>query len=323
MPKLRTLIGGLIGAALTASVAQAETWEMPTPYVDAVFHTQNIRQFADDVKAATNGGLVINVHSGGSLFKHPEIKNAVRGGQVPIGEFFLARLSNENPIFGVDTLPFLAANYDQAAKLWAASRSQIEALLDQQGLQVLFAVPWPPQGVYAKKELHSLDDLKGVKFRAYNVATETIARLSGAVPTQIEAPDLSQAFATGRVEAMITSPSTGVSSKSWDVLTHFHHTQAWVPKDVTVVNKKAFARLDAATQKAVIDAAAKAEKRGWDASIAETDAKIAILAENGMKIVTPSETLMAGFRGIGDTMVSDWKAEAGADGEAILEAYGM
>ncbi len=310
----------VIVAGLSAP-AWAATWDMPTPYGETNFHTVNIKQFADDVKAATGGGLTINVHSGGSLFKHPEIKNAVRGAQVPIGEFLLSRLSNENPVFQVDSIPFLATDYDAAKKLWGASRQTVEKLLDQQGMMVLFSVPWPPQGIYSKNKLDTVAGLKGVKFRAYNAATEQLAKLAGAVPTQVEVPDIPQAFATGRVDAMITSPSTGANSKAWDFVSHFYHTQAWLPKNIVVVNKKAFAKLDGKLQQALLKAASDAEARGWKASMAETDAKIKILKDNGMQVPAPSSELMSGLKGIGKTMTEEWAAKAGADGGAIIRAF--
>lgn len=307
--------------ALVSGVSFAAQWDMPTPYPDATFHTVNIKQFAEEVNTATKGKLEIKVHSAGSLYKHPEIKNAVRGGQVPIGEFFLSLLANENVIFGVDSVPFLAADYAAAKKLWAASRPEIDKLLDKQGLMTLYAVPWPPQGLYTKKVVNTMDDLKGLKFRANNPATTRLADLAGMVPTQIEVPDIPQAFATGRVDAMITSPSTGANSKSWDYLTHYYHTQAWVPKNIIVVNKKAFRSLDKETQKALLDTAKKAEERGWKMSMAETDAKLKILRDNKMSVNEPSDALKKGLRAIGEKMTAEWLKDAGADGEAILKAY--
>ncbi|MDX1513865.1 MAG: TRAP transporter substrate-binding protein [Gammaproteobacteria bacterium] len=311
---------GAIAAGLALS-AQAVTWDMPTPYGETNFHTVNIKGFADDVKAATGGKLEIKIHSGGSLFKHPEIKNAVRGGQVPIGEFLLSRLSNENAVFQVDSVPFLATNYKQAEVLWKASKPTVEKLLDKEGLMVLFAVPWPPQGLYAKKPLNSVDDLKGVKFRAYNTATEELAKLAGAIPTQVEVPDIPQAFSTGRVDAMITSPSTGANTKAWDFVTHFYHTQAWLPKNIVVVNKRAFRKLDKDVQNAVLEAAMRAEERGWEASKAETNEKIAVLRENGMQVHDPSATLMQGLQDIGRKMTHDWSATAGEAGVKIIDQY--
>src|SRR5690606_7960737 len=238
MVRLRSMLFGTL-VAMLASGAQAATWDMPTPYPEGNFHTINIKQFAEDVKSATGGKLEISVKSAGSLIKHPEIKNAVRGGQVPIGEFLLSLLANENPLFGADSVPFLADNYDLALKLWQAQRPLVEKAFDRQGLVVLFSAPGPPQGIYAKEQLNAMEDLKGLKFRAYNAATQRIAQLAGAVPTQIEAPDIAPAFATGRVEAMITSPSTGADSKAWDYVSYYHNTQAWLPKNIVVVNKDA------------------------------------------------------------------------------------
>jgi TRAP-type C4-dicarboxylate transport system substrate-binding protein len=305
-----------------AGAAQAQTtWDMPTPYPDANFHTQNIALFAADVKKMSGGKLDIKIHSNGSLFKHPEIKNAVRGGQVPIGEFLLSRLSNENAIFEVDSVPFLATSYDEAAKLWKASKQPVEKALDKEGLMVLYAVPWPPQGLYAKKTLNSIADLKGVKFRAYNSATETLAKLAGAVPTQVEVPDIPQAFSTGRVEAMITSPSTGANSKAWDFVKYYYDVQGWLPKNVVVMNKRAFRALDKGVQKAVLDAAKAAEPRGWSMSKTETTEKTEALSKNGMTVSKPSAQLMAGLKKIGTQMTDAWVKKAGADGRAVLKAY--
>jgi TRAP-type C4-dicarboxylate transport system substrate-binding protein len=314
------VIGSLASLSFCASV-QAASWDMPTPYPDATFHTVNIQQFAKEVEKNSGGKLTIKVHSAGSLFKHPEIKNAVRNGQVPIGEFFLSLLANENPAFGIDSQPFLATNYDDAQRLWNAQKPVVDRLLDSQGLMVLYAVPWPPQGLYTKKEVTSVNDLKGMKFRTNNAVLEKLATLAGAAPTQIEVPDIPQAFATGRVEAMITSPSTGANSKAWDYLNHFYDTQAWVPKNIVVVNKRAFQRLDSKTQAAVKQAAAAAEKRGWEMSKKETAEKIAVLKANGIKVHTPTPELMKGLKEIGAKMISEWKASAGKDGEAILSKY--
>jgi TRAP-type C4-dicarboxylate transport system substrate-binding protein len=327
MAHLRTLAASAavtlsLGAfSLGAAPAMAEDWNMPTPYPDATFHTQNIRQFAEDVDKATNGELKIIVHSAGSLIKHPEIKNSVRSGTVPIGEFFLSRLANEDPVFAVDSLPFLATSYEDAAKLWAASRPKVEEKLAEQRLKVLYAVPWPPQGLYTKGAVDGPDDLKGVKMRAYNPSLERLAQLLGAVPTQVEVPDIPQAFATGVVQAMITSPSTGANSKAWDFLDHYYDTRAWLPKNIVVVNARAFDALSADVQKAVMDAAAAAEARGLEMSMSETDAKTKILADNGITVGAPSGELKEAFAKAGATMAEEWAKSAGDDGKAILDAF--
>ncbi|WP_026379507.1 TRAP transporter substrate-binding protein [Afifella pfennigii] len=319
---LREFVGAAIAATFLAGTATAQTgWDMPTPYGDTNFHTQNIAEFAEDVKEATDGGLVITIHSAGSLFKHPEIKDSVRKGLVPIGEVLVSRLSNENAIFGIDSVPFVATSYDDAKKLYDASKAELEKVLDEQGLKLLFAVPWPPQGLYTTKEINTVDDLKGLKMRAYNAATERLAQLAGAVPTQVEVPDLPTAFSTGRVEAMITSPSTGANSKAWDYVNVYTDTQAWLPKNMVIVNKAAFEGLPAEQQEAIMEAAAQAETRGWEASREETEAQTQTLAENGMTVTDPSEELMSGLKEIGATMADEWSQEAGESGTAVLESF--
>lgn len=313
----------IIATALSisaASVAIAETWDMPTPYGDTTFHTQNIAQFAQDVATATDGELTITVHSGGSLFPHGEIKNVVRAGQVQIGEFFLSTLENEDSAYGLDSQPFLATSYEDAAALWEAQRPVITELLKAQGLMPLFSVPWPAQGLYTNGEIATIDDLAGLRFRSYNAALEEFATLVKASPVQVEASDIPQAFATGQIEAMITSPSTGANSTAWDFVTHYTPIDAWVPKNIVVVNERAFMRLPETVQTAVLEAATAAEVRGWEMSSAEAEEKTAVMADNGMTIVTPSPELTAGLKEIGAQMLETWRADASAPALAILDA---
>jgi TRAP-type C4-dicarboxylate transport system substrate-binding protein len=320
----RTVFTGLALAAglVAGSAASAQTkWDMPTPYPDGNFHTKNIIQFAADVDKATNGQLKIVPQTAGSLIKHPEIKKSVRQGVAPIGEVLISLHANESPIYGLDSVPFLATGYAQAKKLYAAQKPFLEKKLGDEGLVLLYSVAWPPQGIFAKKEIKSIEDLNGLKFRSYNTATGRIAALAKAVPTQVEAPDLPTAFATGRVDATITSASTAVDSKFWDFVNTYIDTQAWLPRNVVIVNKAAFDALPADQKKAVMDAAKAAEERGWAASEAEASAKNQILKDNKIAILPPSDALKTGFTAIGKQIADEWAASAGADGKAILDAY--
>ncbi|MCB1480016.1 MAG: TRAP transporter substrate-binding protein [Tepidamorphaceae bacterium] len=304
-----------------AAVAQT-TWDMPTPYPDGNFHTQTVAQFAKDVEAATDGAIKITVHSAGSLFKHAEIKNAVRDGLAPIGEALLSRYSNDNPVYGFDSIPFLATSYDDARKLYAAQKPFLEKAFEAEGLMLLYSVPWPPQGIYAKREINSVDDMRGLKFRAYNSTTSRIAELAGAAPVQIEVPDLPTAFATGRVDVMMTSASTGVRTKAEEYLTHYYDTQAWLPRNGVFISKSVFDGLPEDQQKAVLDAAAAAEERGWKASIEEKEVKTQALKDAGIIVQPPSAELQAGLKEIGKTLASEWAESAGDTGKELLSAYG-
>jgi TRAP-type C4-dicarboxylate transport system substrate-binding protein len=319
--KLIQIAAALAASILAASPAAAATWDMATPYPDFEFHTRNIRQFAEDVKAATGGKLEIKVHSAQSLIKHPEIKNAVRSGQVPIGELLLSRLSNEAPIYELDAIPFLASSYTEAKKLWEVQRPKIEELFAKQNLRILFVVPWPPQGLYAKKAIESTADLQGLRFRTYNSVTERMARLLSMVPTQTEATEMATAFITGRVDAMMTSPSGGAQNKAWDWSTHFYDVQGWLPKNVVAVNEDAFKALDEATRAGLLKAAAAAEQRGWTMSEADKKEGVDLLVKGGMKGIEPSPKLVEGLKAVGRTMTDDWLKKGGAEGEAVIAKY--
>lgn len=319
---MRTKVFFMVALALCllAPAVQAEKWDMATPYPAQNFHTKNIMKFVSDIKGKTGGDIDITVHPAASLIKHPEIKNAVRKGNIQVGEFLLSRLSNENPVFEVDFVPFLAIGYDQARKLWKASKPIIDKLLERQNLKVLYAVAWPSQGFYTKKKINTVEDFKGLKFRAQTETVEKLARIMGMVPTQIELPETPQAFSTGRIEAIISSPTTGANMKIWDYVNYFYNVESCNPKNVVVINKKVWRKLDAKTQKILLDASARAEDRGWKMSMAEADAKIEIMRKNGLKIVNATGELKKGLLKVGDKMIADWLKRAGADGKAIMDA---
>jgi len=317
--KLKPSLFAALIAGLAFGSAQAQTkWDMPTPYPDSNFHTKNVKQFAEDVKAASAGKLEIVVHSNASLIKAPEIKRAVQTGQVSIGQILVSTLANENPIFAFDSNPFLAPNYAAAKKLLSVARPYIEKRLDAQGIKVLFVVPWPPQGIYTKKPLNSTADLKGVKFRTYSPVTSEFAKQLGAIPTTVQVPEIPQAFLTGLVDAMITSGATGVDTQAWDYLKYYTDAQAFLPFNAVIANKAAFAALDPALQKQVLSLAAKAEEQGWATSEAEDESYKKTMASKGITVQKPNAKLAAELNAIGKTMAQDWVKKTGPDAQAIL-----
>ena len=312
---------GLVALALCGSALAQTKWDLPAAYAASNFHTENLVQFASDVDKATGGKLKITVHANASLFKAPEIKRAVQGGQAQMGEILLANFQNEWQIFGADGLPFLADSYDASLKLYKAQRPALEKKLGEQGMLLLYAVPWPPQGIYVKKPIDSAADLKGVKWRAYSPATARIAELVGAQPVTVQAAELSQALATGVVESYMSSGSTGYDTKTYEHIKYWYDTQAWLPKNAVIVNKAAFDALDAATRAALQKAGADAEARGWTTSQAKNTEYIDLLKKNGMNIVAPSTTLKNDMKKVGDTMLKEWLEKAGAEGQAVVDAY--
>ena len=312
----------LVAAAAVPALAFAQTkWDLATAYPATNFHTENINAFAADVDKASGGKLKITVHANAALFKAPEIKRAVQGGQAQAGEILLVNFQNEWQIFGADGLPFLADSYDEAMKLYKAQKPLLDKKLGEQGMMLLYSVPWPPQGIYSKKPLAAAADLKGIKWRAYSPATARIAELVGAQPVTVQAAEVSQAFATGVVESMMSSGSTGWDAKLHEHVKYWYDTQAWLPKNAVIVNKAAFDGLDAATKQAVLKAAADAETRGWAASQKANGETLDKLKGGGMQILPPSAALKADMKKVGETMLKEWLDKAGPEGKQLVDAF--
>jgi len=323
MKLIKNILVTLFALIFSANLANAgEKWDMALAYGAGNFHSANATEFAKNVTEKSGGKLTIVTHPGGSLYKGGEIFRAVRTGQAQIGERFMSALGKEDPLLEVDSQPFLATNYGAAMRLYKASKPEIVKGLDSKGLVFLYAVPWPAQGLYSKKEINSVADLKGLKFRAYNSATIRIAELTGMSPTKIEAAEISQAFSTGAVESMITSPTTGKNKKIWENgVGYFYDIAAWFPKNMVIVNKEAWNKLDEATQKLVMSEAAKAEQKGWDLSKRGNKDDKQALADAGMKVAKVNAELKKHFEEVGATMAKEWAERAGSRGAAVLAAY--
>jgi TRAP-type C4-dicarboxylate transport system substrate-binding protein len=308
--------------ALLPGTTFAQTkWDLPSGYGVNTFQVQNLQWFADEVAKASAGKLQIVLHPGASLFKANEIKRAVQTGQTPAGEFILSGAANENALFGIDAIPFLATTYAEAKKLDIASRPALGQLLARQGMKLLYTVPWPGQSLYSKKPLASLADLKGTKMRAYNPATTRIAELVGAQPVTIQLAELPQALATGTVDNFLTSSASGVDSKLHEQVKYFYDVNAWLPRNAVVVNQKAFDALDKATQAALLNVAAQAGERGWKVSDQKDDEYLKELQAKGMTVDRSSARLKQELKAIGERMTAEWLKSAGSEGQAVIDAY--
>ncbi len=321
MKKLLPLVAGSVISMTMAGAAVADKWDMPMAYSATNFHSAVGAEFAQCVTTGTGGDVEIVTHPSGSLFKGGEIKRAIQTGQAPIGERLLSGHQNENALFGYDSIPFLATSFDDSAKLWKAAKPTIEKLLDSQNLVLLYAVPWPPQGLYFKKEVNAVADMKGIKFRSYNSATARLAELTGMLPVQIEAAEISQAFATGVAESMISSGSTGYDRKVWESLTHFYEVDAWLPRNYVMVNKGVWDGTSDASKNVIRGCATLAEYAGNYRAKEYTGFTLNGLRAGGMKVGPASDKLVSELKEIGKTMTTEWLAKAGAEGQAIVDAF--
>jgi TRAP-type C4-dicarboxylate transport system substrate-binding protein len=311
---------GMLAAAPSAGQAQTK-WVMANGYPDANFHTVNIKEFLAEIERETGGKLAVQLHSNASLMPIPQIKRGVQTGQIQIGEFLLGAYGNEDPIFEVDFLPFLAEDWKQGRILSPAIEPVIRAHLEKQGLTALYFVPWPSQGLYTKTEVKTVEELKGARFRAQTPIIARMAELLGATPVTVQAADIPQAFATGIVNAMITSAQTGVDSSAWDYCKYFTNLGFTLTRNVVLVNTRAFRALDEQTRNIILAAAKRAEDRGWAASRASEEVMTAKLKAQGVVTGNAPAELMAGLRAVARKQEEEWLAKAGPEGKAMLDQY--
>lgn len=321
---MKTLTSLMTATALTAASvapAMAENWDMPMAYAASNFHSATGAEFANCVTTGTTGEIEIQTHPSGSLFGGNDIKRAVQTGQVPIGERLLSAHQNENPIFGIDSIPFLATSFDQADDLWEAAKPTMEDELADDNLKLLYSVPWPPQGMYFKDPVTSVADMEGVKFRSYNNATARLAELTDMRPVQIEAAEISQAFATGVADSMISSGATGYDRKVWESLNYFYEVDAWLPRNYVFVNADIWAETSDANKAVIEGCASLAEYAGTWRAKEYTQFTLNGLRSNGMTVEGPSDQLKSELRDIGETMTEEWLETAGEQGQQIVEAF--
>ena len=305
----------------TGTAAAQEHWDMALAYAASNYHSEIAADFAAQVTEASGGALEIVTHPSGSLFSGTEIYGAVRRGLVPIGERLISALSNDDPFFGLDAVPFLASSFTDARNLYEASRAPLVERLAEDGLHFLYSCPWPPQGFYSTVPADAPGDLEGLAFRAYNVTTSRFAELLGMQPTTIEAAELSQAFATGVAESMISSGATGYDRSLWEHVDYYYDVKAWLPRNMVVVNGDAWDGLDGDLQQIVTTAAADAEAACWARAEELDQWYVEQFVEQGMTVGPLNEEMRTRFEDVGATLRDEWLETAGERGRAVVDAY--
>lgn len=322
MTTLKMTLAALATTALTALPATAgEKWDMPMAYSGSNFHSVTGAEFAKCVTTGTGGDIEITTHPGGSLFAGADIKRAIQTGQVPIGERLLSGHQNESAVFGWDSVPFLVSSFDEHDKLYAVAKPEVEKVLADQNLTLLYSVPWPPQGLYFRDEVQTMDDMKGVKFRSYNNATSRLAELTGMLPVTIEAAEISQAFATGVADSMVSSGATGYDRKVWESLNYFYTVDAWLPRNYIMVNSSVWDGVSDSNKNVIQACADMAEYAGTWRAKEYTGFTMAGLAAGGMTVEPVSDAVMAGLKEVGATMTAEWLEAAGDTGTAIVDGF--
>lgn len=301
--------------------AQGADWKIATGYAPELFHTQNIDEFARAVRTATNGQLRLQLHANNTLVPLAQIPQAVRDSKSEVGEMIMTNLVKDIPIAGADAVPFVVGSYADARKLWRWQRPLIEKHFEKHGFKVLFAVPWPPQGLYTTEPVKGVGGLRGAKMRTYNSTTKRIAELMGASPVEVTLANLPQAMERGEINTMITSAVTGVDVKAWRHMKHYYEIYAWIPKNIVFANLTAFQKLPAPLQQTVVEIAAAAEVRGWDRSEVVARTSTDALRANGMKIDTAPAEFSNELKRLGEKFSLEWIRTVGPEANSVFIPY--
>lgn len=311
-------------AAVPAQLCLAQaatTWKLATGYRAESFHTQNLYQFAQDVEQASAGQLKIELHPNNTLASLNDIRQAVQEGKAEAGETIMTSLVKDIPIAGADTIPFVVGSYEDAWRMWELQRPLIDRHFAGRGLKALYAVPWPPQGLYAGAPVRSATDFRGARMRTYNQSTIRIAEMLGATPVDVPMVEVNKALASGRIDSMITSAVTGVENQVWGQIKHYYEINAWFPKNIVFVNLKAFDALKPAQRQAVVAAARQAEVRGWSMSREVAAGSTGELKAKGMKIDRIPAEFEVELRRLGEKFSREWVRSVGSEANSIFVPY--
>lgn len=317
-PRILALAVASLAVAFDAAAVE---WKMASGYPDNSYLTANLREFIADVEKRSGGDVKITLHNNQSLVKLADIARAVQTNQVALGEVYAANLGNQDAMFTLDAIPFLAPDEHAAWALWSAQRPYFDKWFAKRGTRVLFAQFFPGQGFFTKKPIKSAGDLAGVKLRIYSNETKRMGELLKAQPLVVQFGEVPQAFATGMIDGMFTSPQTGIDTQAWDFTDNYVNVGAMRAKLFVVVNDAAFQKLSKPSQDAILAAAAAAEARSMQRGTEVTREQLDTLAKRGIKVSSASSQFLNELQSSGQTMADEWRAKADADQRSVLQSY--
>ena len=287
MKQLVKLLALLSVVALLSTTAFAKTMKLDLNaiYGPTSFHTQGATIFAKKVEKYTNGSVLVTVHPGGSLgFKGQELLKVVKDGQVAMSDILMGVVSGSEHVFGISSLPRLARTFDEAKKLYKATKPLYEKAAMKWNQKFLYAAPWPPSGLVTKKEINTKADLKGLKTRTYDKNGAEFLRALGASPLALPWGEVYSSLRTGMIDSVLTSAESTKNGKFWEVLSYFKDINYAFPLNMVVINLDYWKALSKDQQAAMLKAAAETEAEQWANSEKRTVEALKIIQEKGIKV---------------------------------------
>lgn len=285
------------------------------------FMVTNAIKFADEVSAATDGQVNISVKAGGSLgFKGPDQLTAVRDGLVEMADINISQQVGVDPLFGVEGVPFLISSMEELKAYHAFVRPAFEELAAENNQKILYVVPSPAQYVYLKVEVDSIDDFSGIPVRGADKNTVDIVSAMGMAGVAMPWGELIPALASGRVEGVATSATSGVDGKFWEFMKYIYPTNHTWGSNMVTINLDAWNRLTPEQQAAIEEVAARLEPEFWEVSRQGDLDSIKTMTENGMELREISPELKAAMVERALALQADFVARVPEAGP-IVEQY--
>ncbi len=307
-------------APATADVVK---WDMANEYNATSNHGEGDTFFANTLREKSRGQIEITLHFGASLgYKSKDQLDAVGDGAIPIADTYVGPLGGIDPMFLLPSLPFLAATTEEAATLFEVARPYYEQIFAANNQKLLYASPWAPSGIWAKKPVDSIAAFKNLKIRTYDANGTITLQEAGAAPIQLSWADVVPQLGTGGIEAVLTSAEGGTNAKFWEHLSHFTEINYAMPLNMVHINLDVFNGLSPELRKAVLDAAAETSAHNWKGVDARNARNYATMRENGMTVVTGvSSDYLKALSAAGQRALDEWLVKTGDKGRAIIAEY--
>lgn len=306
------------------AVAAEFEFDLANEYAASSLPGQTETYFIEQLKEKSGGKIEVTAHFGGALgYKSRDHYSAVRDGAMAMASTPIDKLVGFAPIFPIQTMPFVSPTIDQTETLFQVCRPYYEKALNKANQTLILGSPWTPQGIWAKTKITSVDDLKGLKIRTYDVIGTKTLKAAGLAPIQLSWADVVPALSTGTIVGVLTSDEGGVNSKFWELgAKYFNFLGYGMGINALTMNLDAYNRLPEDQQKLLREVAADAEKRAWQIARSRVDSNKKIMQESGAFFVddVPKEVIEH-LKTAGAPLLEEWKKEMGADADAILTEY--
>jgi TRAP-type mannitol/chloroaromatic compound transport system substrate-binding protein len=273
--------GAALGATLAAGAGTAAAqspqvrWRMSTMWpksLDAMHGSAEL--VGKRVGEVTQGAFNISVTAAGEIVPPPQVFDAVQNGTIECGHVLSSFFFGKHPAIGFDAgLPFGLNARQQAA--WMHFGGGLQALREVFAQFNIVQIPVGNVGVqmggWYRKEINSVNDLKGLKFRIGGIGGAILARL-GAVPQQIPPGEIYTSLEKGLIDGAEWIGPYDDEKLGFNKVAKYYYTPGWWEGSAQVtllVNKKAWDALSA-PHKAALEGACNEQ---YMMMLAEYDAK--------------------------------------------------